>query len=173
MKCPECKGRGHFLFVMSTPPCESCGGTGEAADRVHRDEFFSGFKRDSGPLPGLEAWLPETFSLEAALIESAGIGDEARRERLDEDERRLREAIADYAADDLEWDRCGPAVWDADRRRLDVPMARGGRLAVSEGFIAKNFRTAVSQRTGRLLSVDVRHRGTWARLRTFETEGAA
>jgi hypothetical protein len=107
------------------------------------------------------------------LIESAGIGDEARRERLDEDERRLREAIADYAADDLEWDRCGPAVWDADRRRLDVPMARGGRLAVSEGFIAKNFRTAVSQRTGQLLSVDVRHRGTWTRLRTFEMEGAA
>ena len=171
MKCPECKGRGHFLFVMSTPLCESCGGTGKAG--LSRDVFFAGFKRNFGPLPGLEAWLPETFNPKAALIEPAGTGREAQRERLDEDEHRLREAIADYAAEVVGEERCGPAVFNTDRRRVDVPVVCGGPLAVPEGFIAKNFRTAVSPRTGQLLSVDVRHRGTWTRLRTFEMEGAA
>lgn len=28
MKCQECNGRGHFLFAMSTPTCDVCGGTG-------------------------------------------------------------------------------------------------------------------------------------------------
>ncbi|MEC9048923.1 MAG: hypothetical protein VYA51_13005 [Planctomycetota bacterium] len=27
--CPECNGRGYFLFAMSTPTCDACGGTGK------------------------------------------------------------------------------------------------------------------------------------------------
>lgn len=35
MKCPECKGRGHFLMPMSTPKCDTCSGSGEVADHLY------------------------------------------------------------------------------------------------------------------------------------------
>lgn len=34
--CPECNGRGHFLFAFSTPTCTHCGGTGKVASDSSR-----------------------------------------------------------------------------------------------------------------------------------------
>lgn len=196
MKCSECKGRGHFLFPMSTPTCEACGGTGAVEDRGACVEM--GVLFDFGQIPaGLEAWLPEeyrlptrkrqsygsrpsrlagvkpadfelpapTFNLQAALLQSATIGRAAK--QLDEDEQRLREAVADWAVGAVGEVRTGPPVFDVDRHVLDVPTS-GPPLAVPGELISTHFRTAVAQCTGRLLSVDVREGEEWKRWRTFE-----
>lgn len=59
-KCTECNGRGHFLFAMSTPTCDVCGGTGVVGDAESKPNYWiNRIRRDDGfePPKQVSHWM--------------------------------------------------------------------------------------------------------------------
>lgn len=192
MKCPECKGRGHFLMPMSTPTCEACGGSGEehpVVDQLREmlpapSPAANPWQRGDGPdplsfrerFPGLAAWLPRgAFSPMSALV---GPVAELRREQLARDEERLREAVAVYeAVARVPAYRAVGWRWDEDccALRLDAHTAEGMEpLLVPGEYIETHYRTVYERDPHsmghRLAAIEVREGDSWRVLRAFEDE---
>lgn len=54
MRCPDCKGEGHVVLLISRTPCRACGGTGAVPDPGPADSPYIKARRERDASRGAE-----------------------------------------------------------------------------------------------------------------------